>query len=90
MGASGRGADPLPYGPERRRAGQHEDTSPKGVPHGRRSGKKAFMLYLPPELHTAIQMRKAVIGEDMGDIMVGILTEAMVEELAVVRELTKH
>lgn len=47
------------------------------------------MLYLPPDLHTAIQMRKAVIGEDMGDIMVGILTDAMAEELEVVRKMKK-
>ncbi len=42
------------------------------------------MFYLPPDLHTAIQMRKGVAGEEMGDIMVGILTDAMSEELEVV------
>ncbi|MBR3325867.1 MAG: hypothetical protein IKG22_00900 [Atopobiaceae bacterium] len=47
------------------------------------------MLYLPPDLHTAIQMRKAVTGEDMGEIMVGILTDAMAEELEVVGRLRK-
>ena len=46
------------------------------------------MLYLPPDLHTAIQMRKAVTGEDMGDIMVGILTDAMADELALVKKLS--
>ena len=86
--ASGQQSDPLSYSLGRRR-GKPGATTP-GKPaqrSGRKPGRKAFMLYLPPDLHTAIQMRKAVTGEDMGDIMVGILTDAMAEELAVVGRL---
>ncbi|MBR3159754.1 MAG: hypothetical protein IKF14_11740 [Atopobiaceae bacterium] len=88
--ASGQQSDPLSYSLGRRR-GKPGATTP-GKPalrSGRKPGRKAFMLYLPPDLHTAIQMRKAVTGEDMGEIMVWILTDAMVEELEVVRKMKK-
>lgn len=55
----------------------------------RRAGTSSYTLRLPVDLHAAIRMRKAVTGEDMGDIMVGILREAMSEELDVVRRLTR-
>lgn len=87
--AGGQQSDPLSYSLGRRR-GKPGATTP-GKPaqrSGRKPGRKAFMLYLPPDLHTAIQMRKAVTGEDMGDIMVGILTDAMADELALVKKLS--
>ncbi len=86
--ASGQQSDPLSYSLGRRR-GKPGATTP-GKPaqqSGRKPGRKAFMLYLPPDRHTVIQMRKAVTGEDMGDIMVGMLTDAMADELAVVARM---
>lgn len=87
MPTSSMGADPLSYSLGRRKGGRREGTQPKNVPHGRKPGRKAFMLYLPPDLHTAIQLLKAVTGEDMGDIIVDVLTDAMADELAMVRRL---
>lgn len=42
---------------------------------------------MPPDLHTAVQLRKAVAREDMGDIMLSILREGLAEELALVHRL---
>lgn len=88
MPTSGKGADPLSYSLGRRRGKLGATTPDKPAQRsGRKPGRKAFMLYLPSDLHTAIQLRKAVTGEDMGDIMVRILTDAMADELAVVGRL---
>lgn len=86
--AASQNGDPLSYSLGRRRAKQGAARPDKPAQRsGRKPGRKAFMLYLPPDLHTAIQMRKAVTGEDMGDIMVGILTDAMADELEVVARM---
>ena len=80
--------DPLAYSLGRRKGAvprQRELGTPKAT--GRRAGLKPFMLHMPPDLHKAVQLRKTMTGEDMGDIMVGILTEAMADELAMVRGL---
>ena len=84
--------DPLAYsmGRRKRRSTQGgEAQKPETVAHPgkRRPGTKQFMLYMPPDLHTAVQLRKAVTGEDMGDIMLSILREGLAEELALVHRL---
>lgn len=84
--------DPLAYSMGRRKmrgAQSNEAQKPAAATHPgkRRPGTKQFMLYMPPDLHTAVQLRKAVTGEDMGDIMLSILREGLAEELALVHRL---
>lgn len=84
--------DPLAYsmGRRKRRSAQgNESQQPNSAarPGKRKPGTKQFMLYMPPDLHTAVQLRKAVTGEDMGDIMLSILREGLAEELTLVHTL---
>ncbi|MDO4807319.1 MAG: hypothetical protein Q4A07_08725 [Coriobacteriales bacterium] len=84
--------DPLTYS-LRRRKGRSVQSVPASERHAkggsRKPGTKQSMLYMPPDLHTAVQMRKAVTGADMGDIMLQILREGLAEELEMVRKLAK-
>lgn len=69
------------------KGGEPQKPATTAHPGKRRPGTKQFMLYMPPDLHTAVQLCKAMTGEDMGDIMLSILREGLAEEPTLVHRL---
>lgn len=60
------------------------------APSGRLAGRDErglvpMKLRVAPEVRTALRLRKATTGRDMGEILRSILEAALVDELAVVR-----